>query len=96
MNEFDKRMRARARAEDCPIPAGFDGRLETLLETLPQQKPARRFSRPRKFVKHILVAALAAIFGTSVCGVFAASGYPVRPGGFGLCGETRAGGNPAP
>ena len=32
MNEFDKRMRARARTEDCPIPAGFDGRLEGLLE----------------------------------------------------------------
>ena len=31
MNEFDKRMRARAGAEDCPIPAGFDGRLEGLL-----------------------------------------------------------------
>ncbi|OUQ84591.1 DUF4179 domain-containing protein [Flavonifractor sp. An10] len=87
MNEFDKRMRGRARAEDCPIPADFDGRLETLLETLPQQKTARRFSRPRKFVKHILVAALAAIFGTSVCGVFAASGYPVRPGGFGSAAE---------
>lgn len=87
MNEFDKRMRARAGMEDCPIPAGFDGRLETLLETLPQQKTARRFSRPRKFVKHILVAALAAIFGTSVCGVFAASGYPVRPGGFGSTAE---------
>ena len=28
MNEFDKRMRTRARAEDCPIPADFDGRLE--------------------------------------------------------------------
>ena len=47
MNEFDKRMRARARAEDCPVPEGFDGRLEGLLEELPE-RPAPAASAARR------------------------------------------------
>ncbi len=48
MNEFDKRMRARARAEDCPVPEGFDGRLEGLLEELPERQAARKPRRLRR------------------------------------------------
>ena len=69
MNEFDKRMRARARAEDCPIPAGFDGRLETLLEELPERQAARK---PRRLRRAVVAAALAAAL--CVGGVAAASG----------------------
>ena len=85
MNEFDKRMRARARAEDCPIPAGFDGRLETLLEELPERQAARK---PRRLRRTVVAAALAAAL--CVGGVAAASGVMeliARPGGFGGAAE---------
>ena len=85
MNEFDKRMRARAGAEDCPIPAGFDGRLETLLEELPERQAARK---PRRLRRTVVAAALAAAL--CVGGVAAASGVMeliARPGGFGSAAE---------
>ena len=85
MNEFDKRMRARASAEDCPIPAGFDGRLETLLEELPERQAARK---PRRLRRTVVAAALAAAL--CVGGVAAASGVMeliARPGGFGSAAE---------
>ena len=81
MNEFDKRMRARASAEDCPIPAGFDGRLEGRLEELPERQAARK---PRRLRRTVVAAALAAAL--CVGGVAAASGVMeliARPGGFG-------------
>ena len=85
MNEFDKRMRARARAEDCPIPAGFDGRLEGRLEELPERQAARK---PRRLRRTVVAAALAAAL--CVGGVAAASGVMeliARPGGFGSAAE---------
>ena len=85
MNEFDKRMRARAGAEDCPIPAGFDGRLEGLLEELPERQAARK---PRRLRRTVVAAALAAAL--CVGGVAAASGVMeliARPGGFGSTAE---------
>ena len=85
MNEFDKRMRARARAEDCPIPADFDGRLEGLLEELPERQAARK---PRRLRRTVVAAALAAAL--CVGGVAAASGVMeliARPGGFGSAAE---------
>ena len=85
MNEFDKRMRARARAEHCPIPADFDGRLEGLLEELPERQAARK---PRRLRRTVVAAALAAAL--CVGGVAAASGVMeliARPGGFGSAAE---------
>ena len=85
MNEFDKRMRARARAEDCPVPEGFDGRLEGLLEELPERQAARK---PRRLRRTVVAAALAAAL--CVGGVAAASGVMeliARPGGFGSAAE---------
>ena len=85
MNEFDKRMRARARAEDCPVPEGFDGRLEGLLEELPERQAARK---PRRLRRTVVAAALAAAL--CVGGVAAASGVMeliARPGGFGSTAE---------
>ena len=85
MNEFDKRMRAWARAEDCPIPADFDGRLEGLLEELPERQAARK---PRRLRRTVVAAALAAAL--CVGGVAAASGVMeliARPGGFGSTAE---------
>ena len=85
MNEFDKRMRARAMAEDCPIPADFDGRLEGLLEELPERQAARK---PRRLRRTVVAAALAAAL--CVGGVAAASGVMeliARPGGFGSAAE---------
>lgn len=85
MNEFDKRMRARASAEDCPIPADFDGRLEGLLEELPERQAARK---PRRLRRTVVAATLAAAL--CVGGVAAASGVMeliARPGGFGSAAE---------
>ena len=85
MNEFDKRMRARASAEDCPVPEGFDGRLEGLLEELPERQAARK---PRRLRRTVVAAALAAAL--CVGGVAAASGVMeliARPGGFGSAAE---------
>lgn len=85
MNEFDKRMRARASAEDCPVPEGFDGRLEGLLEELPERQAARK---PRRLRRTVVAAALAAAL--CVGGVAAASGVMeliARPGGFGSTAE---------
>ena len=85
MNEFDKRMRARAGMEDCPIPTGFDGRLEGLLEELPERQAARK---PRRLRRTVVAAALAAAL--CVGGVAAASGVMeliARPGGFGSAAE---------
>ena len=85
MNEFDKRMRARAAAEDCPLPAGFDGRLDALLEELPERQAARK---PRRLRRTVVAAALAAAL--CVGGVAAAPGVMeliARPGGFGSAAE---------
>ena len=85
MNEFDKRMRARAATEDCPLPAGFDGRLDALLEELPERQAARK---PRRLRRTVVAAALAAAL--CVGGVAAAPGVMeliARPGGFGSAEE---------
>ena len=34
MNRLDERLKERARREDCPIPQGFDGRMDAILEGL--------------------------------------------------------------
>ena len=36
MNRLDERLKERARREDCPIPQGFDGRMDAILEGLPE------------------------------------------------------------
>ena len=59
---FDRAVRERARREDCPLPAGFEARLEARLEGL----EARPGSEPRKrggslMHKRKLILALAAV-----------------------------------
>ena len=81
MNRLDERLKERARREDCPIPQGFDGRMDAILEGLPEGrgKPGPRRLR-RWAVAGVLAAALC------VGGVAAASGaleLIARPGGFG-------------
>ena len=85
MNEFDKRMRARARAEDCPVPETLTGGWRGLLEELPERQAARK---PRRLRRTVVAAALAAAL--CVGGVAAASGVMeliARPGGFGSAAE---------
>ncbi len=36
MNRLDERLKERARREDCPVPQGFDGRMDAILEGLPE------------------------------------------------------------
>ena len=69
MNRLDERLKERARREDCPIPQGFDGRMDAILEGLPEgrKKPGPRRLR-RWAVAGVLAAALC------VGGVAAASG----------------------
>ena len=43
---FDQMMKHRARREDCPLPQGYEQRLDRRLEELPQAGP-RRFGRRR-------------------------------------------------
>lgn len=38
MDDFDTRMRERAQREDCPVPKGFDGRVERAVAVLPRRK----------------------------------------------------------
>lgn len=85
MNRLDERLKERARREDCPIPQGFDGRMDAILEGLPEgrKKPGPRRLR-RWAVAGVLAAALC------VGGVAAASGaleLIARPGGFGGTAE---------
>ena len=69
MNRLDERLKERARREDCPVPQGFDGRMDAILEGLPEgrKKPGPRRLR-RWAVAGVLAAALC------VGGVAAASG----------------------
>ena len=57
MSTFDERMKARAKSQDCPIPDGFDSRMETLLSGLPGLADRRR---PRRFRRAVLAVAIAA------------------------------------
>lgn len=63
---FDERLRLRAKRQGCPVPEGFDARLETLLENLPEQRKGRR-PLGRSF---LIAAALCAALAVTV---FAAS-----------------------
>ena len=59
MNRLDEWLKERARREDCPIPQGFDGRMDAILEGLPEgrKKPGPRRLR-RWAVAGVLAAAL--------------------------------------
>ena len=59
MNRLDERLKERARREDCPVPQGFDGRMDAILEGLPEgrKKPGPRRLR-RWAVAGVLAAAL--------------------------------------
>lgn len=54
---LDQELRDRARREDCPIPQGFDRRMEERLAQLPERRHTRRGGKRRIVV--LLAAALA-------------------------------------
>lgn len=56
MNPLDEKIRERARREDCPVPEGFDRRLQARLAALPEQKRVR----PRRLYRGLIAAAAAA------------------------------------
>ncbi|HJG87489.1 hypothetical protein, partial [Pseudoflavonifractor capillosus] len=68
MNEFDMRMKERARREDCPIPEGFDRRMDAALEQLPQTAPRRG----RRFYRIVAAAAVLCVLATAAGAVGAA------------------------
>ena len=72
MNRLDEWLKERARREDCPIPQGFDGRMDAILEGLPEgrRKPGPRRLR-RWAVAGVLAAALC-VGGVAAAGIFAA------------------------
>ena len=85
MNRLDERLKERARREDCPVPQGFDGRMDAILEGLPE---GRRKPGPRRLRRWVVAGVLAAAL--CVGGVAAASGaleLIARPGGFGGTAE---------
>lgn len=49
-DDFDARMKGRAEAEDCPIPQGFEKRLEMRLDQLPQPDKRKGWNRRRTLV----------------------------------------------
>ena len=69
MNRLDERLKERARREDCPVPQGFDGRMDAILEGLPE---GRRKPGPRRLRRWVVAGVLAAAL--CVGGVAAASG----------------------
>ncbi|EDM97348.1 hypothetical protein BACCAP_04873, partial [Pseudoflavonifractor capillosus ATCC 29799] len=68
MNEFDMRMKERARREDCSIPEGFDRRMDAALEQLPQAAPRRG----RRFYRIVAAAAVLCVLATAAGAVGAA------------------------
>ena len=43
MNRLDERLKERARREDCPVPQGFDGRMDAIWDfTVPWATPSTR------------------------------------------------------
>lgn len=85
MNRLDEWLKERARREDCPVPQGFDGRMDAILEGLPE---GRRKPGPRRLRRWVVAGVLAAAL--CVGGVAAASGaleLIARPGGFGGTAE---------
>lgn len=56
---FDEKMKARAARESCPLPDGFDERMNALLDTLPVKTETPR-RRPMR--RTIVIGAAAAIF----------------------------------
>ncbi|MCI5927950.1 MAG: hypothetical protein MRZ73_05330 [Pseudoflavonifractor capillosus] len=68
MNEFDMRMKERARREDCPIPEGFDRRMDAALEQLPQAAPRRG----GRFYRIVAAAAVLCVLATAAGAVGAA------------------------
>lgn len=65
MDEWDERLRVRARREDTPVPEGFDGRLSARLEALPRRRAAG-LTRGRGL---LLAAALCAALAVSALAV---------------------------
>lgn len=56
---FDEKLKARAAREDAPIPAGFDSRMDALLDTLPAGvQPAKKRRAPRLAVCVGIAAAM--------------------------------------
>ena len=85
MNRLDERLKERARREDCPIPQGFDGRMDAILEGLPEgrRKPGPR--RPRRWAVAGVLAAALCVGGVAAAGLFAAAAGTVSPiNGFNL------------
>lgn len=82
MSTLDERLRARARREDCPVPPGFEKRMDALLTGLPEQSGTAR--RPRRFRRVAAAVAAAAVLCVGGVGAVAAlNTLTVRPGGFG-------------
>ena len=49
MNRLDEWLKERARREDCPVPQGFDGRMDAILEGLPDGRRMRAIPSKRMF-----------------------------------------------
>lgn len=54
---FDEKLKARAQREDCPIPDGFDARIDALLHDLPAQAAPVKKRRPMRMAACIGIAA---------------------------------------
>ena len=66
MERFDEMMKERAVREGCPIPEGFDGRLQNLLDSLPPKKKTRSGT-----ARMVLIAA-------ALCGLLAGAAFAAQ------------------
>ena len=78
MNAFDENMKRRTGHEDCPVPEGFDARLNAALEALPgvTERPRRRH-RPLRTALMAVGVAAALCVGAVAVGVFYLKEGPV-------------------
>ena len=69
MNRLDERLKERARREDCPVPQGFDGRMDAMSDVICRQNNCMvgrhfhdRFRRGGNHMVHIIKIFHAAFF----------------------------------
>ena len=76
MNGWDQRLRARARREDCPLPRGFEERIQKELNQLPEQDKKGHQKRPLSRVLWLAACLAAGLCLTAAAAALTARYFP--------------------
>lgn len=76
MNGWDQRLRARARREDCPLPRGFEERIQKELNQLPEQDKKGHQKRPLSRVLWLAACLAAGLCLTAAVAAWTARYFP--------------------